>query len=341
MNLITRIFSSLLIASFALAPAVSLAQQTVRGPDPLVIAVSPEVPSPGQSTTITISSTPLDLSRSGFIWKINGQIKASEAGLRSFTFTMGTSQSSTIISVTITPPGGETITRVFTFHPGSVTLLWEANTYTPPFYRGKSLYTPGADVRIVAVPDIKDQSGTPLAPSTLTYKWSVDDQNFADRSGLGKNTFYLSGAQLQPDQTVAVDVLRSNGIRAAHAEMTVPKSDAVVRLYKSDPLRGVLYNQAFINTARLTDTETTLLAEPYFISGTSREPSLVVYTWTLNDSAIEPQGKQRSLITLRQSNGQNGVAKLSLQIQNADLRRLLQQAHTDITLVFGNQNTGL
>lgn len=335
MNTLKKISSFIILLAFFILPGSAHAQQSL-GQDPLVIEVTPKVPAPGDTTTITLTSTPVDLSRSTFVWKVNGAPKDSGAGKRSFTFTMGASSQSTIISVTITPPSGDTISRVFTFHPGSVSLLWEANTYTPPFYKGRALYTPGADVRIVAIPDIKDPNGTPVSSSRLTYKWSVDEEAFADRSGLGRNTFYLAGAQLQPDQVVAVDVLRENGIRAAHAELVIPKSSPMVRFYKSDPLRGVLYKGAYTDSVRLTDTETTLQAEPYFISGTTRESALVIYTWTLNNNTIEPQSADRSAVTLRQTVGQSGYATLSLQVQNADLRRLLQHASEELKIFFGN-----
>jgi hypothetical protein len=330
-----RIICTLLILPLASSPLLVYAQET-RGPDPLVVSVTPEAPSPGEETTITLTSSSLDLSRAQFTWKLNNVTKSSGPARRSFTFAMGSGSGTTAVSVTITPLGGATISRTFTFHPGSVNLVWEANTYTPPFYRGKALYTPGADVRIVAIPDIRE-GGSAVPASALTYRWSVDDEPFADRSGLGRDTFYLSGAQLLPDQTVAVDVLRQNGIRAAHAEVTIPKNTPMLRFYKRDPLRGALYSRAYSDTVQLADTETTLLAEPYFISGTVREPERVLYTWTLNDTEVQPQGKERAVLTLRQTAGQSGFAKLSLTLQNADLRRLLQQASQEITLVFGTQ----
>ena len=335
MSTMQKIASIFIFALVITAPFSIHAQQT-RGQDPLAIVVAPEAPAPGETTIITLTSTLVDLSRSEFIWKVNGNPKETGAGKREFTFTMGPSTGSTVISVTITAPNGEVISRVFTFRPGSVALLWEANTYTPPFYKGRALYTPGADVRIVAVPDIREPSGALVPASRLTYKWSVDEEPFADRSGLGRNTFYLAGAQLQPDQVVAVDVLRENGLKAAHAELVIPKNSPVIRFYKSDPLRGTLYKSAYIGSVKLTDTETTIQAEPYFVSGTTRESTYVVYTWALNDEEIQPQSVDKSAVTLRQTTGQSGYGVLSLQVQNADLRRLLQHATEELKIFFGN-----
>lgn len=331
-----RSFGSLLVAITLLMTALPASAQE-RGPDPLIISVSPEAPQPGQTTTITLSSTPIKLGQAQITWSVNGSVQKSGPGEQSFTFTMGSSQSATVISVNIVPFGGSAITRTFTFRPGSITLVWEANTYVPPFYRGKSLYSPGADVRILAIPQVREPSGALIPSSELTFKWSVDDQGFADRSGLGRDAFYLSGAQLIEDQTVAVDVLRQNGLRAAHAEIVIPRTSPIIRLYKKDPLRGIMYSEAYSGNVRLPDTETTFQAEPYFISGKSREPERVVYTWALNDEPIEPPGSERSVVTLRQTAGQSGSARLSVSVQNADLRRLLQQATEEIRLLFGSQ----
>src|SRR5688572_11234371 len=48
----------------------------------------------------------------------------------------------------------------------SVTMVWGAETYVPPFYKGKALYVDGAAARILALPPAEFGD-----PSLLTYMW--------------------------------------------------------------------------------------------------------------------------------------------------------------------------
>ncbi len=328
--------SFLFLISITATPFFALAQAP-RGTDPLNVTVTPQAPAPGVQTTITLTSTPIDLGRAIFIWSVNGSPKQSGPGIRTFSFTMGKATENTVVSVDIQPANGTPFSRTFTFRPGNVTLLWEADTYSPPWYRGKSIYTPGSDMRIVAVPSIIDEQGNTIPSNQLIYRWQIGGDPYADRSGLGRNTLYVTGNQLEGDQDIAVDILRSNGLRSAHAEITIPAEAPQLLLYKNDPLRGTLYNQALTGTVQLTDTETTILAEPYFLSGGVRQPNLVLYEWALNDNDITPQAKDQYLVTLRQSAGQSGQAKLTASMQNSNLKRLLQNATAELYLVFGVQ----
>ncbi len=329
----------ILIFAFAVIGFTSqsgvVSAQAVRGSDQLNISISPEAPAPGTRTTISITSLSIDLSTADISWSTNGAQPSSGPGLRSYTFTMGPSGEGTVVSLSVTPRQGTGFTRSFTFRPGTVTLIWEADTYTPPFYRGKALYAPGADLKVMAVPSVYDNSGSLIPKNELTFKWSIDEEADASVSGRGRDVLYLSGKQLNEQEIVSVEVLRSDKLKVASSETIIPATQPLVRFYKRDPLRGVLYDRSIFGTTRLTDTETTLQVEPFFISGGSREPYRLIYTWTLNDQEVDPQGADRSAITLRQTNGQTGFAKLVVTFQNSDLKKLLQQASATLGVEFG------
>ena len=136
-------------------------------------------------------------------------------------------------------------------------------------------------------------------------------------------------------EEVWVDVLRKDGSKAAHGALFINDADPVVFLYKKDPLRGVLYNQVLRGSERLTELETTIVAEPYYMSGSSRKAVSRSYTWTMNGKEIAPQGDDPSIITLRQNSSQSGSADLSFSIQSTNPSQLLQNANAMVTLVFG------
>lgn len=314
--------------------------QGVRGTDTLDIRVSPTSPAPGQQTTITLTSTSIDLGNATISWTVDDNAKASGPGERSFVFTMGPVGKSTIVGVTVSPRQGSAVTRNFTFRPGSVTLLWEATTYTPPLYKGKALYSAGASIRVLAIPSVADANGTPIPANQLTFKWQIGEEAYADRSGLGRDLLLITGSQLREMEDVGVTVVRSDGSLAAASAIRIPATPPLVRFYRVDELRGTRYERSLSGEVQLTTTETTLVAEPYFISGTERTPEGFSSRWLLNNTEVVPQGTDRSMITLRQQ-GATGTALLEYAIESSSYERLLQSAAATIMLVLGERGASI
>ena len=101
---------------------------------------SPEVPGAFTDTTITVSSYLTNVSRAYFIWKKDGTTVLSTTGANTYTFTTGDIGHPTTINVMMLLTTGETIQKTLVFNPSEVDLVWEgADSYTPPFYRGRAL----------------------------------------------------------------------------------------------------------------------------------------------------------------------------------------------------------
>lgn len=326
------------VGLFFIPTSSLLAQKTI---DPISIEVRPEAPTPGVKTVMTITSSSVDLGRAQIVWSVNGTPVSSGSGVRSFSFTMGHVGEVTVVSLAVSPASGSPFTRTFTFRPGAVTLLWEADTYAPPFYVGKSLYSPGAHIRILALPNITDQAGSRINPSNLTFKWEINGDAYADRSGLGKDVLDIEGGQLREAESIGVDVIRSDGSKAGRGDVTIPATSPLVLFYKKDPLRGMLYERALRGNVRLSEQETSIVAEPYYIVGNNRTQSGFTYAWTLNGKNVEPQGSDKGVITLRQTGGQSGTALLSFSIQSTNLKQLLQHATASLQLVLSEGSNNI
>ena len=312
-----------------------------KSADPLSITVEPEAPAPGAETTITITSSSVDLGSAQIIWSLNGAPVASGSGVRTFSFTMGGVGGATIVALSVDPLQGSSFTRTFIFRPGSVILLWEANTYTPPFYVGKALYSPGANIRILALTSVADSGGVAISPENLIFKWEINGDAYADRSGLGKNVLDITGGQLRQAEIIGVDVLRADGSKAGRGDVLIPTTPPRALFYKKDPLRGVLYEKALRESFQLSEQETTFVAEPYYIAGRSRGSGEFIYEWTLNGLSIDPQGEDKSTITLRQEGSQSGRATLSFSMQNTNLKKLLQQTSATLQLILSGGSNNL
>lgn len=337
---VLRVALPLIAASLALLCAGPAALAQARATDTLEVRVTPSTPAPGERTTIVLTSTSLDLGSAQIAWTLNGNAAAAGAGERTFSFTMGASGRSTIVGVTVTPRQGPRATRTFTFRPGSVILLWEADTYTPPLYKGRALYSAGSGVRILAVPSVSDQSGAPIPASELTFKWQIGEQAYADRSGLGRDLLLITGSQLREEELVGVTVLRRDGSQAAASAIRIPATAPLARLYRADELRGVRYERALAGEEPLTTTETTIVAEPYFLSGGARMQTGFTYSWLLNGKDVAPQGEDRTIITLRQQGGE-GRATLEFSVEGNAYSKLLQRAGAALTFVLGDGRSSI
>lgn len=300
--------------------------------DPLRVRVTPEVPGPRSAVRMELQDATASLRDAVITWSLNGKPALSGAAKRSFSFTTGALGETMLITVRI-ETGGGVIEREFAFRPGVVHLVFEADTYVPPFYRGKSRLSPGAAVRVFAFTDIRDARGVRIPDANLLFEWERGKVKFADRSGLGVSSFSFSGNQLASGEDITVNVLAKDGTRVGRGELFIPATDPVIRFYERDPLRGIVYERALAPGTAFSGEEVTVVAEPYFFSGTSRSSSALSYEWKIDGEPVA-QENTSGILTLRNERGDAGEALLSVSVQNKARARLLQAAEAQLPLLF-------
>src|SRR3990167_10337236 len=65
-----------------------------------------------------------------------------------------------------------------------VDLLWQGNSYVPPFYEGRTLWSSQSRITFLAIPH-----GAGIGnPANLTYKWTKNGTVLGNINGVGKNT---------------------------------------------------------------------------------------------------------------------------------------------------------
>ncbi len=85
------------------------------------------------------------------------------------------------------------VTKDIPITPEDLDIIWQANSYVPPFYEGKALFPPVGTVSFVAMPGFIDSNGNPVNPKKLIYTWSQDTTVLGDKSGYGKNVLTVQG----------------------------------------------------------------------------------------------------------------------------------------------------
>ncbi|HVY73084.1 MAG TPA: hypothetical protein VG984_03500 [Candidatus Paceibacterota bacterium] len=326
---------SLVIIWVLLSASVAYAQSIA--PDPVQYTVIPEQPGPGEQVTIEVDGVGQFLGNSTITWQQDGKIIEAAGNSPTFRFTTGGVGSVTRIHLKIDSPTQGLITHDFVFNPSVVNMIWEADTYTPTLYKGKSLYTAGSPLKVVAYPTVYI-NGSVVPTSKLSFQWRHNDTPDPSSSGLGKNIFLFVGDQLQPEEDVSVTIYLGATI-VAKGDMAIPASSPEVIFYPQDPLRGELLGSGFQGTAQLTQTETTFKAEPYFFSASAVRNSKLQYNWTLNDQETTGPDASRGVLTLRQTGSGAGAADLGVSIQNTLSSQFIQAANAGLHLIFGQSGS--
>lgn len=316
-------------------PGLSVAQTIPL--DPIKIRITPETPGPHTPVRIELQDATATLKDATIVWSLNGKTASSGTAQRSFSFTTGALGETIRVAVHIESGSGP-IDREFVFRPSAVRLVWEADTYVPPFYKGKAELSPGANLRMHAFTDIRDAAGARIPASNLIFSWERGGTKFADRSGLGVTTFSVQGSQLTAGEEIAVSVSTRAGERVGYASLFIPSTDPYVRVYERHPLQGIIYARALQQKTSFSEQEVTLVAEPYFFSAASRSGNDLYYEWRLNGELI-PSAALSGTLTIQST--KKGEAVVALSVQNIMTTRLLQVAEALFGITIGQETNSI
>jgi hypothetical protein len=341
-------YNSALCASFLLAavlvgtafcPSVPLfAQALPQIQETLLLDVSPSIPRPESTITVTARSYLTDLARADIAWIVNGNVHEAGPGLDTIELELGKVGEATSIQVVVGTHDIGSVSKSLTLRPAEVDLLWEADTYTPPFYEGKALPSSRSGLRIVATPNFTSAGGLSLNPEDLIYTWERGSRVLGSLSGRGKNTLEIEAAQLYNQLLISVRVESVDGTLLAGNSVLVPALTPEVVLYEDHPTRGMLLERALPETFDLEEEEVTLTAIPFFFSTNERNESHMTYSWSVDGTNVAPQTGNPSSITLRPTGG-SGRSSLSVDLRNQ--QSLLQIARSSLSINYesGSQSS--
>ncbi len=290
--------------------------------------ITPKYPRPGEDVTITLEAYGTDLNAANIIWSVNDIIFKQGKGEKQFKINAGTSGQQTNVSVTIEPRNGKPIIKNFVINPQTVDILWEADTYTPPFYKGKSMFTPEDTITFVAMPNINNEQPD---PKTLSYKWIENQEVQGSKSGYGQNTFKHTGGILMKPVEINVEASTEGGQKAFNT-IFLRSIFPEVNLYEDHPLYGFLFNKEISGVFPFGEREEgTIAAFPFFLSTLNRITKSIVYNWTVNYNKVIGQSNKNEL-TLRNTENTEGKSYVSVEVRNSDI--FLQKGETNTYVDF-------
>lgn len=315
-------FKFIFIFSFlVLSPIWFLHAQAVAGPAATVndlidlgtvLTTNPATPSPNQKVAVSLQSSSLDLDSSTITWTINGVVISNGKGIKTIETTTGPIGSNTVINVSVDSVGGS-FNKTITLNPGDVDLLWQGDTYTPPFYKGMPLWSDQSMITFVAIPHVADSSGNTINPKSLIYRWSKDGTVLGYNSGANQNSLSIVDSILSLPTTISVDVMTDQNTVVASASRRVAPASVSLLVYEDNPLYGILFNKAIVDGFSPKNKEFSFVASPFFFSATDRSASSLTYMWQTGGGPTETG----SSVTYRIPDTNSGSASVSLEVKNS------------------------
>ncbi len=291
------------------------------------LILSPEFPEPNQAVTVTAQSFSFDPDTTFLSWTYNGKNVASGKGMKSYSFNAGPAGSLHRVSVSANAKG-TTFSDTLSFRVSDILLTWEAQTYTPPGYRGRALPTSGALVRVYAFPELFVSASQTAKSDNLVYQWKLDDQDMRDQSGRGKKAFSFRVANGRGvTHTVSVTVTGEDTTARTFAKTTIRVEDPLILFYEDKPLEGPRYEQTFPRFSAASGDELRLRAEPFFFLAGSL--TALDYQWRVDGRALEAGDKPRQLL-FHAVPGSRGMHQVSLAIENR--QQLFQRGDGNVNI---------
>lgn len=306
-----RYFLSLVIFFLILTPSAEAQLQ-----ERLTIDMQPKFPESNTPLSLSVRSISMDLSRATISWFVNGARVSGGPGEISVNASTGNLGTKTTIRVELEGEGGEFLTATRIVQPAEIDLLWEADTYAPPLYRGKKLASSGAGVRAEALARFVRSDGTYVPTRDIIFTWRRNDAVVTNVSGRGKSSAVFDGPELFGTDTITVEAASIDNTLLGAATALIPSRSPFLVLYQVHPLFGAMYHQAVEEQFTFSDTETTLIATPYFAGATSADDKRLSYAWRINRAPITSDENTPSQITIN-ADGSDGSARVELSVTHS------------------------
>ncbi len=296
------------------------------------LKISDPYPRPNQQITATLSSFATNLDKAQISWSINDKLIQKGIGLTNFNFQTADLGKDQKLTVFVEKIEGGVFTDEYRISTSEIDMYYEAQTYVPPFYKGKARFSNQSTVIVYATPRGIGADGKIIPTENYTYKWSVDNKVVQSASGYGKNYYVHTDSLLSEPAKISVYVSSRDGLIEGRGQITVSPTDPKIYIYEENPIYGTIYESAVRGARDLKREEITFRAVPFFFdkSALSR-----VFSWKMNNIPIAGLG-DNGVITFRQQDDLEGTSNISVEVKNND--KIFQAAKNSFSLLFNKEN---
>jgi hypothetical protein len=287
----------------------------------IIFSLSPKYPKPNTEVTIRVDSFIFPIDGALISWYIDGQIIKSGAGEKALVFSTKGLGEQTVIKMSAVSSTGEIAEKSVTINPVDIDILWEADTYTPPFYKGKALPVAKSYVRLNTIPQV-DPQGT--NPSAYTPEWVLNKTKILVS---GEKPFSLVPTSWEGS---ALDILlrlkNNSGLTLAETPVLIQNTSPLIRFYENHPLLGVIFSRIIYSKAN-NSGQYIVRGVPYYFASSDRENGQLKYSWTRNGKEV-PLGLNPEEIVI----SDEGNNTIDYGVKNKN--QILQEAQDTLTIVL-------
>ncbi|HYC83136.1 MAG TPA: hypothetical protein VEB60_01140, partial [Candidatus Paceibacterota bacterium] len=252
----------------------------------ITAVTSPTNPKALDQVKITLTSKLYYLDVSTISWTLNGELKQRDVGAKTFTFNMGPTGNKTHIEAVIETQDGATIEKKISLEAGDVSLVWQADTYTPPTYLGKALASPKSKTTVMAFANFLDAAGNQIPSKDLVYTWKQNGNVLPNASGLGRQSLSYVTNPYNLKTIIGIEIKNPKTNTVIDREITIETKQPRIVFYEERPLSGTDYSRAVKDIFEVTSPMVSLRAEPFFFNQTDISRDLLSYSWSVDNNAI-------------------------------------------------------
>ena len=282
------------------------------------ITLSPQFPQPGQQISASVTSASENTQSATIIWLLNGAILQQERGGVSVAFSAAEVGESQQLSVIVRLPDGRTLSDAITLQSARATLMWEAQTYTHPFFEGNSQYSTGSLVSAEVLTEFTDLSGALIPSEELSYTWRRNGEVLGSLSGVGAQSITLEGPKFFGEDILSVQVSSPDGVQIAESGARITTQDPVVSLYLRDALTGIQFHKAIGSDEELRgSTQIDFQAIPYFMDALSPLDARLLYNWEVNNEEVISSLRNPSVLPITINSNDTLRTTIQLSVEHA------------------------
>jgi len=301
-------------------------------------SATPSTPQPGEVVSFRVESFSTNLNKGSIVWFINGVESLSGVGNTTFSATTPRAGERLSVEVVITTQEGNTVRKNYSITAASVALIYEANSYTPPFYKGKALFPLQGDAQIIAIPNVIID-GEQISRDQLIYTWSVNNRVMQDMSGFGRSTYFYNSDILSQNKFVSVEVSAQGSDASTEGEIFISPTRPEIIIYEKSSAYGIVERNLADITNTLFSTEIELAAYPFFMSARKNTDANLTYDWSINGKSLPIENNNQPTVLFRNENNSEGLARISARITESN--HLLQSLSAATRLQFQANTSAL
>lgn len=325
-----KLLSLCLIGVFLLFAVICVQKVVADVSSTIAVTVSPDNPSPNENVDVTLSSYANNLDSVSISWILNGKAVLSGIGKKTLSITAPAAGSISTIVASISLPDG-VVEKKIIIRPSVMVLLWQAtDSYVPPFYKGKAMPSTESEVRVVAMPEIRNGKNL-MNPKNMIYSWQQDNTDDAENSGYAKNSYTYVNDYLRNSNNISVTASTIDGQNSSGANIQIGQVSPFLIFYKTDNKIGTIWENVLPDTHTVHGNEV-VFAAPYFISPKELLNPILNWAWSLNGNEISVSDYRKYMLPIQVAEGTSGTSTLRLDVSNPG--KLFQNISKEVNIEF-------